>query len=34
MKIAVIADVHDNYYGLLEALKVIKQNRCEQILFL
>lgn len=34
MKIAVLSDVHDNYFSLVEALKIIKEKKCEQILFL
>jgi len=34
MKIAVISDIHDNYYSFIEALKIVKEQWCEQILFL
>jgi len=34
MKIAVIADIHENYHNLVEALKLVETEKCETILAL
>ncbi len=34
MKIAVIADIHDNFHNLVSALKIIEQKQIKQIIFL
>jgi len=33
MKIAVLSDIHDNKENLEKALKLVKQNKCEAIIF-
>jgi len=34
MKIAIIADIHDNFHNLVLTLKIIKEKEVEQIIFL
>lgn len=33
MKIAVLSDIHDNFQNLTKALQIIKQEKCETIIF-
>jgi len=34
MKIAIIADIHDNFHNLVSALKIVEQRQIDQIIFL
>jgi uncharacterized protein len=33
MKVAVLSDIHDNIWNLEKALKVVKEKKCESIIF-